>query len=106
MKVDYELACTFAKELISDLKNNPELTLTLVEWVMLESLLIIKIQEMKIDDVYNQDALTDVVHKSLEFMISGNKEDEFSDILNTLLDNNIVEMIITEDGNIGYRWKK
>ena len=61
---------------------------------------------MKIDDVYNQDTLTDVVHQSLEFMLSGNKEDEFSDILNTLLDNNIVEMIITEDGNIGYRWKK
>ena len=106
MKVDYELACTFGRELISDLKNNPELVLTLVEWAMLESLLIIKIQEMKIDDVYNQDELTKVVHISLEFILSDNKEEEFSEILNTLLDNNIVEMVVTENGNIGYAWAK
>jgi hypothetical protein len=98
--VDRKLAEEFARELVAELRQEPRLQMNLLNWVVLESLLV----ELK--DVLDHETLTKAVHETLESMLRGGREAELDEQLIKLLDSDLIEMVVTQQGELGYRWKQ
>jgi len=104
--VDRKLAEEFARELVAELRQEPKLELNLVNWAVLESLLIMRIQGMELHEALDQDRLTQVVHQTLELVLNRGAEAELDQKLIELLDADMIEMVITQEGKLAYRWKE
>lgn len=104
--VDRKLAEEFARELVAELRQEPRLELNLVNWAVLESLLIMRIQGMELHEALDQDRLTQVVHQTLELVLNRGAEAELDQKLIELLDADMIEMVVTQEGKLAYRWKE
>lgn len=104
--VDRKLAEEFARELVAELRQEPRLELNLVNWAVLESLLIMQIQGMELYEALDHDRLTQVVHQTLELVLNRGAEAELDQKLIELLDADMIEMVITQEGKLAYRWKE
>jgi len=104
--VDRKLAEEFARELVTELRQEPKLELNLVNWAVLESLLIMRIQGMELHEALDQDRLTQVVHQTLELVLNRGAEAELDQKLIELLDADMIEMVITQEGKLAYKWKE
>ena len=104
--VDRKLAEEFARELVAELRQEPKLELNLVNWAVLESLLIMRIQGMELHEALDHDKLTQVVHQTLELVLNRGAEAELDQKLIELLDADMIEMVVTQEGKIAYRWKE
>jgi len=104
--VDRKLAEEFARELVAELRQEPKLELNLVNWAVLESLLIMRIQGMELHEALDQDRLTQVVHQTLELVLNRGAEAELDQKLIELLDADMIEMVVTQEGKLAYRWKE
>lgn len=104
--VDRKLAEEFARELVAELRQEPKLELNLVNWAVLESLLIMRIQNMELHEALDPDRLTQVVHQTLELVLNRGAEAELDQKLIELLDADMIEMVVTQEGKLGYRWKE
>ena len=104
--VDRKLAEEFARELVAELRQEPKLELNLVNWAVLESLLIMQIQNMELHEALGHDRLTQVVHQTLELVLNRGAEAELDQKLIELLDADMIEMVVTQEGKLAYRWKE
>jgi hypothetical protein len=104
--VDRKLAEEFARELVAELRQEPKLELNLVNWAVLESLLIMRIQGMELHEALDQDRLTQVVHQTLELVLNRGAEAELDQKLIELLDADMIEVVVTQEGKLAYRWKE
>jgi hypothetical protein len=104
--VDRKLAEEFARELVAELRQEPRLELNLVNWAVLESLLIMRIQGMELHEALDQDRLTQVVHQTLELVLNRGAEAELDQKLIELLDADMIEMVVTQERKLAYRWKE
>jgi len=91
---------------VAELRQEPKLELNLVNWAVLESLLIMRIQGMELHEALDQDRLTQVVHQTLELVLNRGAEAELDQKLIELLDADMIEMVITQEGKLAYRWKE
>jgi len=104
--VDRKLAEEFARELVAELRQEPKLQMNLVNWAVLESLLVLRIEGMELKDALDHDTLTQAVHGTLETMLNGGSESELDEQLIKLLDSDLIELVVTQQGELGYRWKQ
>jgi hypothetical protein len=104
--VDRKLAEEFARELVAELRQEPRLELNLVNWAVLESLLVLRIEGMELKDALDHETLTQAVHETLESMLRGGRESELDEQLIKLLDSDLIELVVTQQGELGYRWKQ
>lgn len=104
--VDRRLAEEFARELVAELRKEPKLELNLLNWAVLESLLVLRIEGMELKDALDHDTLTQAVYETLEAMLNQGRESELDEQLIKLLDADCIELVVTQHGELGYRWKQ
>ena len=104
--VDRKLAEEFARELVAELRQEPKLQMNLLNWAVLESMLVLRIEGMELKDALDHDTLTQAVHETLESMLRDRREAELDEQLIKLLDSDLIELVVTQQGELGYRWKQ
>jgi hypothetical protein len=105
VKVERKLAEEFAQELIAELKKENKLEISLLNWGLLQTTLILKIQEMSLLDAVDKVKLTGVVHESLNHILGVNRGECLDEQLICLLNKDLIQLVITQHGKLAYQWK-
>jgi len=100
-----KLAEEFAKEVVAELRKEDKLELNLLNWGILESLLILKIQGMTLTEALDKTSLTAAIHNTLNHVLGINKGEELDEQLIGLMDKDLIELVVTQKGKLAYRWK-
>ena len=103
--IDRKLAEEFAKEVVTELRKENKLKLNLLNWGLLEATLVLKIQQMTLAAALDKTSLTEVIHETLNHILGVNKGEELDEQLFDLLDKDLINLVITPEGKLAYKWK-
>lgn len=103
--VGRELAEEFAKGLVDDLRTNEHYAFNLLNWNIIETILVFEIQTMTVEDALNTDMLSSVAHSAINKAIKSQEVIDLDERLDKLLEEDVIELVVTPQGKLAYRWK-
>lgn len=104
-RLSIELASDFARELLDEIKPTIQDSLNAFNWSIVEALLVLQLQDMPIEEVLSSDSLGKLAQDTINEAILAHRKRDIDDTLNKLLEQDCIELVITPDGKLSYRWK-
>ena len=105
MAVERKIAEELSKEIVTSLRSEDRLELNILNWALLETTLILKVQGMELPDALDRGKLGGVVHETLNHILGIEKGDYLDEQLIGLLDKSLIQLVITPKGKLAYEWK-
>ena len=105
MAVDIKIAEELSKEIVTSLRSEDRLELNILNWALLETTLILKVQEMGLLDALDRDKLGEVIWNTLNHILGIENGDYLDKQLIGLLDKSLIQLVITQKGKLAYVWK-
>ena len=104
-RLSKELAEEFARELIAEIRPTIQEGLNEFNWRLVEAVLVLQLQDMPIEEVLNSDRLGQLAQTTINEAILAYREQDINKALDKLLDQDCIELVVTTEGKLSYRWK-